>query len=82
MGGGIAALLTTPLDVIKTVLNTQESITASQHCQPCPKEGMGNPRVPLSSSYFSNPNSTILKGKLIRLRNIGESGEIGGQKLK
>ena len=35
VAGGMAALATTPLDVIKTVLNTQENYTTKLGCAPC-----------------------------------------------
>ena len=34
VAGGVAAYVTTPLDVIKTVLNTQEGLTSGA-CSPC-----------------------------------------------
>jgi hypothetical protein len=37
VAGGIAAFITTPLDVMKTVLNTQENLTATNICNPCPR---------------------------------------------
>ena len=37
VSGGTAAFVTTPLDVIKTVLNTQENFTTQQGCAPCEK---------------------------------------------
>jgi len=37
VSGGTAAFVTTPLDVIKTVLNTQENFTTQQGCTPCEK---------------------------------------------
>ena len=38
VAGGVAAFVTTPLDVIKTVLNTQEGklAAAGVNCDPCP----------------------------------------------
>ncbi|CAG5111996.1 Oidioi.mRNA.OKI2018_I69.chr2.g6261.t1.cds [Oikopleura dioica] len=40
VAGGVAAFVTTPLDVIKTVLNTQEGklAAAGVNCDPCPTE--------------------------------------------
>ena len=37
VSGGTAAFVTTPLDVIKTVLNTQENFTTHEACAPCEK---------------------------------------------
>ena len=39
VAGGVAAFITTPLDVMKTVLNTQENLTATNICNPCPRTG-------------------------------------------
>lgn len=66
MAGGVAAFVTTPLDVVKTVLNTQESITTNSTCSPCPREDckpnfkyVGGFSEAIQKIKSMNPNSTV-----------------------
>jgi len=62
VAGGVAAYVTTPLDVIKTVLNTQEGLTSGA-CSPCSAEC--GPK----SEYISNIQEACEKIKATHPNN-------------
>ena len=56
LAGGFAAFITTPLDNIKTCLNTQESLltTMGPNCEACPViDGEDLPKKSLNQNYLA-----------------------------